>query len=273
MSPTKWITMKHTQAPRRAYQFGGSGVKTYTQEDIFFKLWLPILHQRRYSVMLGPQFRTEQMEFLSQGENPIHELSNWNLRSMGVDLRACIQVDSNAWLMLNGNANQTGNLHDQPQANIPINYTISGAYLRKVSPNKEIGFGLILNRSFHATTPLPILIYHYNYSSRAGIEISLPYKITWRHNLSPADILYLKTEGSTRNYYIERPAATASMFRRTDLDIGVAYNRRINKLVGVEVFGGYRRNLSSQIPADVQVVKGSGTVFSVELYIKPPIRK
>ena len=271
MSPSKWITIKHTQAPGRIYQAFGSSSKTYTQEDLFFKAWIPIVHRPKFALMLGPQFRTEQLEFQSEGENPLHLLSSWNLRSMGMDVRSCINVDSSAWVVMNFNVNQSGNLHDKPQSSVPVNYTFSSVFLRKRSINKEIGFGLMVNKSFDNLTVLPVFVFNYNYSQKGGIEISLPHKIAWRHNLSSSDILYVKTEAMTRSYYIIG-TDNEYAFRRTELDMGVAYNKQFNKIFGAEVFGGYRRNINTRLPHEVNAVKSSGFVFTFEIYFRSPFK-
>lgn len=271
MAPSRWITIKHTQAPGRVYSSFGSAPKTYTQEDLFFKAWIPIVYKSRFALMLGPQYRTEQLEFQSTGENPLHLLSSWNLRSMGADIRSVFRVDSAAFLIMNLNINQSGNLQDQSHDHVPINYTVTSIYLKKKSINKEIGFGFMANRSFGRITVLPVFMFNYNYSSNAGIEISLPQKISWRHNLSPSDILYVKTEAITRSYFIVCDDEYA--FRRTELDMGVAYNKQITKFLGAEVFTGYRRNINTRLPNEITSVKTSGLVLSLELYIRSPFSK
>jgi len=220
--------------------------------------------------MLGPQYRTEQLEFEGSGENPLHLLSSWNLRSIGMDIRSTIKVDSTSWLLFNFNINQSGNLQDQPHSNVPLNYTLSSVFLKKKSVNKEIGFGFMANKSFNTMTILPVFIFNYNYSPKAGIEISLPRKIAWRYNLSPSDIFYAKAEAMTRSYYIVCDNEYA--FRRTELDMGIAYNRQITKFFGAELFGGYRRNISTRLPGEITAIKTSGFVFSLEVYFRSPLK-
>jgi Domain of unknown function (DUF6268) len=270
MAPSRWITIKHTQAPGRVYQSFGSSSKKYSQEDIYFKAWIPVVYKSRFALMLGPQYRTEQLEFQSNGENPLHLLSSWNLRSIGLDVRSLIRVDSAAFLIMNFNTNQSGNLQDQSHDNVPYNYTFTSIYLRKKSINKEIGFGLMANRSFDRFNVLPVFIFNYNYSSKAGLEISLPHKIAWRYNLSPSDIFYAKAEAITRAYFIVCDSEYA--FRRTELDLGVAYNRQITKFMGAEIFAGYRRNINTHLPNEITAVKTSGRVFSFEIYFRSPFK-
>lgn len=271
MAPSRWITIKHTQAPGRVYSTLGSAPKTYTQEDLFFKAWIPVIYKPRFAFMLGPQYRTEQLEFESSGENPLHLLSSWNLRSIGVDVRTVARVDSSAFLVMNLNVNQSGNLQDQSNAHVPVNYTLTSIYLKKKSINKEIGFGIMANRSFDRLTVLPVFVFNYNYSSKAGLEITLPKRIAWRHNLSPSDILFVKAEAVSRSYFIVCDDEYA--FRRTELDMGLAYNKQINKFVGAELFTGYRRNINTRLPNEITAVKASGIVLSLELYIRPPFSK
>ena len=270
MAPSKWITIKNTQAPGRVYKYGNNTSKTYKQEDIYFKAWIPVVHKDKYALMLGPQYRTEQLEFRDKGENPLALLNHWNLRSFGLDVRSLIKVDSAAFLIMNFNMNQSGNLYDQHGA-VPINYTLSTIYLKKKSLNKEVGFGLIANRSFGRVMAFPVLVFNYNFSQKSGIEISLPHKIAWRHNLSPTDILYLKSEVLTRAYWINCAEGDYA-FRRTELDIGVSYNKQITPFFGAEVFGGYRTNINTRLPGEITGVRTSGLAFSFEVYFRSPFK-
>lgn len=274
MAPSKWITIKNTQAPGRVYSFGNGTYKTATHEDVFVKAWLPVVHKSKFSLIVGPQYRTEQIEFQKSGkDNLIPSLSNWSLRSMGVDVRSMNRIDSACWILINANINQSGSRADGSFTNSPLNYTFSAAYLKKRSATNEIGFGLLAGKGFNSITVLPVFIYHNNYSKKAGLEISLPYKISWRYNVTPSDIIYVKAEALTRNYYIRNIENTGyATFRKLDVDMGVVYNRKITKLVGVELFGGYRKNLTSKLPPGVTGIKTSGVAFSLELYIRPPGR-
>jgi hypothetical protein len=272
MAPSKWITIKNTQAPGRVYKSFNTASKKYKLEDIFFKAWIPVVHKDNFALMLGPQYRTEQLEFRDTGENPLALLNHWNLRSFGMDIRSLVKVDSAAFLIMNLNMNQSGNLYDQ-HGNVPVNFTLSTVYLRKKSLNKEVGFGFMANRSFNRVIAFPVIVFNYNFSQKSGIEISLPQKIAWRHNLSPTDILYVKTEVLSRAYWINCPEGEIDYaFRRTELDIGVAYNKQITKFFGAEFFGGYRTNLNTRLPGEISGVRTSGLAFSFEVYFRSPFK-
>jgi hypothetical protein len=171
---------------------------------------------------------------------------------------------------MNFNFNQSGNLYDE-HSNVPINYTFSSVYLRKKTLNKEIGFGFMANKSFDRVIAFPVFVLNYNFSQKSGIEISLPHKIAWRHNLSSTDILYLKAEVMSRAYWINCTDVDYA-FRRTELDMGVTYNKQITKFFGAEVFGGYRTNINTRLPGEVSGVKTSGLVFSFEVYFRSPFK-
>jgi hypothetical protein len=271
MAPPKWITLRNTQAPGRSYKTIGSPDKVCTQEDIYFKAWVPIIHRSKFSMAIGPQYRTEQLEFEGKGENPVHLLSHWNLRYAGADLRSMMSVNDSSWLMFNVNANKSGNFTDYRLKNFPLNLTLSAAYIKKKSNRQEYGAGILVNKSFTGITVLPILIYHYNFSKKAGMEINLPFKAAWRYNASASDILYIKTEALNRTYFVQMQDAQCS-FRTINVDMGVAYNRSFSRLFGAEVFIGYRQNLSSRLPDDVIAVRKSGMAFSLELYVRPPLK-
>lgn len=271
MAPSKWITIRHTQAPGRTYRTVNSQEKLYTQEDFYFKTWIPVIHHPKFSAAIGPQYRTEQLEFEDSGENSIHMLSHWNLRYVGADVRSILAVDSSSWLIFNANVNKSGNFGDYKFNSFPLNYTFSAAFLKKKSNNKEFGAGLIVNKSFTGLTVLPIFVFHYNYSKKAGIEVSLPYKVAWRYNASKSDLFYVKAEALNRNYLIRQPGIACS-FGRTDMDMGIAYNKSFTKLIGMEAFVAYRQNISNRVPNDVLATKKSGMAFTLELYIRSPLK-
>ncbi|WP_229252774.1 DUF6268 family outer membrane beta-barrel protein [Dyadobacter helix] len=270
MAPSKWLTIRHTHAPGKVYRFPGAGTKTFTQEEYFFRAWLPVIHKEKVSVILGPHYRTEQWEMKSSGENPISHMSDWKLRSFGLDLRSLVKLDSSSWLVLTSHISKSGNFGELTARQIPFNYTFSSAFLKRLSPDKEIGAGVMVNRSFKLTV-LPVLLFNYNFSENAGLEMILPQRISFRRNLSPSDIIYLKGEAVTRTYYLRQVSATdPGVCRRVDVDLGLSYNRRLGNYAGFEVFGGYRTNLTNKLVEGASPVKTSGLTATVELYVQPP---
>ncbi|MCF2446543.1 DUF6268 family outer membrane beta-barrel protein [Dyadobacter sp. CY345] len=269
MGPSKWITIEHTQAPGARYRSANSETQRYTQEDIYVRAWVPVLHKPKYAIVLGPHYRTEQLEINSSGENPMHQMSNWKLRSMGVDMKSFFTLDPGAFLILASRVNKSGSLADIPLRNVPLNYSFTAVYLKKKSINKEIGFGLMLSKNQNLTV-LPVFVFNYNFSPKTGVEISLPRRLSFRYNISSKDILSFKSEAVSRSYYITESNNQAGQFRKIDMDSGVMYNRQINKLVGVELFAGYRTNISNTLPAGVVPIKTSGFTAAIELYIRPP---
>jgi hypothetical protein len=211
------------------------------------------------------------LEFKNTQHAEINSISNWNLRSMGLDLRTCIRLDSSSWIIGNFNVNRSGNLSDVPDHRIPLAFTAGAVFLKKKSREKEIGYGFIVNKSYNRFSLLPVLIFNYNFSAKSGIEISLPHKIAWRHNLSSHDILSIRAESSSRNYTLLNQENQLNIFRRTDVDLGVAYNKCITKFVGIELSTAYRQNISLKFPCDIAPATRSGMVFAFEVYLRPPV--
>jgi hypothetical protein len=269
MGPSKWITIKHTQAPGARYRSVNSETQRYTQEDVYVRAWVPVIHKPNYAIVLGPHYRTEQLEIDTKGENPMHQMSNWKLRSMGLDIKSFFKLDSSSFLIVASQLNKSGSLEDIPLKDVPLNYSFTAVYLKKKSVDKEIGFGIMASKNRNLSV-LPVFVFNYNFSPKSGIEISLPKKIAWRYNFSPKDILYLKSEAVSRSYYIAEQNKESGLFRKIDMDTGIMYNRQINKIIGVEIFGGYRTNISNTLPAGVVPIKTSGFTASIELYIRPP---
>jgi len=269
MGPSKWITIRHTQAPGARYQGEKGESQRYTQEDIYVRAWIPVIHKPKYAIVLGPHYRTEQLEINTSGENPMHQMSNWKLRSMGVDMKSFFTLKNNSYLILASQVNKSGSLADVPLKSVPLNYSFTAVYLKKKSLNKEIGVGVMASKNMNFNV-LPVLVFNYNFSPKSGIEISLPKRISYRMNLSPKDILYIKSEAVSRSYYITEKNNESGVFRKIDMDTGILYNRQINKIIGVEVFGGYRMNISNTLPSGVVPIKTSGLTATIELYIRPP---
>ena len=178
MAPSKWITFRTTHAPGKVYRFANGGNKTFTNEEVYVRAWIPLLHKKNFAVVLGPNYRAEQLEFKSSGENPAKKFEGWNLRTFALDLNSFVRLDSTSWLVLTSHINKTGNFAMLSAKEIPLNYTVSASYLKRTSPNKEIGAGVIFNKSYKLTF-LPVFLFNYNLSEKEGIEIMLPKKMAW----------------------------------------------------------------------------------------------
>lgn len=269
-APSRWLTFKSTHAPGKVYQFKGSGQKTYTHEEYYMRAWIPVWNSKKFALVAGPHYRAEQLELKTDGNNPIEHLSDWDLRSYGLDLRSFVRLDSAAWLILTSNLSKSGNHSEMSFKDIPLNATFCAAFLRKKSPRKEIGAGILVNKSYKLTV-LPAFIFNYNFNADMGLEMALPQKVALRRTISPSDILYLKGEAVTRTYYLRGVQNNEpDVCRRVDIDLGVSYNRRIGRYAGIELFGGYRQNLSNKLVEGAIPVKTSGLAATFELYVQPP---
>lgn len=270
MGPSKWLTFRNTHAPGKTFRFNGTDTKRFTQEEYFMRAWVPLVHNKKFVVLLGPNYRTEQLEFKSAGENPVQHMEGWNLRTFALDLNSVVKMDSISWLIFTSHVNKSADFGRLSWQNVPVNYTLSASFLHKKSVNKEIGFGVMMNRSFKVTV-LPVFIFNYNFANNTGLEMMLPKKIVFRKNLSPSDIIYLKSEAVSRTYYLEQVNdASLGVCRRVDIDMGMSYNRKISNYAGVELFAGYRKNVSSRLIEGAVPVRASGFAATIELYIQPP---
>jgi hypothetical protein len=273
MAPSRWITFKYSDHIGLRVQ-SHDQLMNAEQEDLFFKLWVPVLHKPKFTFMIGPQYRTEQLEFekIASSDEVVSRLSSWNLRFWGLDFRSVMRASEKSWYAFDFMLNQSGTLQDDG-GSIPVNYTFSAARINKKSSRKEIGYGLLVNLSGGRLIPLPIFIMNYNFSSRFGVEIGLPKKLAFRYNATDNDRFYLKTEASSRNYFVTGDGIQSYDFRRTDVNLGIAYNRQLNKLIGFELFGGYRKNITHRLPETVQLVRASGPVITAEVFVKVPSLK
>jgi hypothetical protein len=273
MGPSKWITLKHTQAPGKHYRSENGPKKKYTQEDLHVRAWIPVINKPEAAIVVGPSYRTEQLEFKHTGDNPMTRMSDWNLRTIGLDMKSFFRLDPLSYLVVASNISKSGNLTETPLKNIPVNYAFTSVLMMKKSERQEIGLGFMVSKNERFTV-LPVFVFNRNnLSGRSGIEIALPKKVAYRLNLSPSDILYFKSEAVTKNYFTYGTNNVPGRFRLIDLDTGVTYNHVLNKYVGVEVFGGYRANISNRLPAGLVPVRTSGLAATIEVYIQPPFSK
>ncbi|MCF0049365.1 hypothetical protein LXM25_04805 [Dyadobacter sp. LJ53] len=270
MSPSKWLTIRRTQAPGKTYRFNSTDTKRFTQEEYFMRAWVPLVHSKKVAVLLGPNYRAEQLEFKSSGENPVSHMEGWNLRTFALDLNSIVKLDSSSWFIFTSQINKSGDFGRLLWKEIPMNYTLSASFLRRKSVNKEVGLGVMMNKSFKITV-LPVFIFNYNFSNNAGLEMILPKKIAFRKNLTPSDIIYFKSEAVSRTYYLNQLNSDAlGVCRRVDIDMGMSYNRKIGNYAGVEIFAGYRKNVSNRLIEGAVPVRTSGFAGTIELYIQPP---
>jgi len=270
MAPTKWIGYRNVHAPGRIYQTAQGSSSRYTLEENFIKAYLPIAIKRHFAIAAAPYYRSEHFEVKSLGVLAGEQLSTWNLRSVGVDLKVLICLDSAGWMINTANVSKSANVSGTSLGDVPLTYTLSSIYMKRRSPNTEMGIGVMVNRSNNFLV-LPVVVYNHNFANKTGVEITLPQKIAWRYNPTTNDIFYLKAEANTRSYFL--PQLTSDnhdVFRRIDVDLGVAYNRSLTSFMGAELFAGYRRNLSTRLPGTVVAVQSSGCFVTFDLYLKIP---
>jgi hypothetical protein len=183
--------------------------KSIRRKSLYIRASIPILHKPNYAVVIGPHYRTEQLEFKHTGDNPMDRMGNWQLRSMGIDMKSFLRLNRNSYLVIASNVTKSGNLTSVPLRHVPVNYNFASVYMKKRWDRNEIGLGLLVSRA-HNLTILPVFVLNHNFrSEKSGIEIALPKKISWRYNLAPSDIFYLKSEAVTKKLlYLPRQQIT-----------------------------------------------------------------
>jgi hypothetical protein len=269
MIPTKWITVKMSSSPGRNLSHSGETLPV-VYEDIYAKLWLPVLNKPKMKFLVGPSYRTEQLEFRDHHQNSeLGGLSHWNLRSAGLDTRFAYKLNDQRQLGICFNTAYSATVSERPLFHSPLNVNVSALYMHRISDRRERGFGIMYSSNNKGLSVLPVFVWNETFNSRNGLEVSLPYKIAWRHNFSLTDIVHVKAEGSSRNYFIS--SENDAQFRRRDLDLGIAYTRILNRWMGFELFSGYRYNLSTELPAETSVNR-SGVALSVELFVLPAFK-
>ena len=257
-------------APGRIYQTPQGSSSRYTLEENYFKAYIPVAIKKHFAIAAAPYYRSEHFEVKSLYPSAGEQLSTWNLRSVGVDFKALICLDSAGWIINTANISKSANVAGSSLSDVPLTYTLSSIFMKRRSATTEMGLGLMVNRSNNFLV-LPVVVYNHNFRNKMGVEIMLPHKLAWRYNPTENDILYAKAEANTRSYFLPQLTSDGhDVFRRIDVDMGIAYNRSFTSFMGAELFAGYRRNLSTRIPGSVIAVQSSGCFVTVDLYLKVP---
>jgi hypothetical protein len=264
--PQKWITIKHSVSPNRVLQYNGQSYSA-DFEDIYAKIWLPVVMHEKFKIAAGASYRTEQIEIEDLTNSEVNAISHWNLRAAGLDIRTISQLSEKHSLVVGANFSYSAAIRSVPLGSAPLNYTLSAVFMNRRSANKEVGFGLLHSGNMGSLPFLPIIVWNETFNKRNGIEMSLPYKLAWRHNLSERSILHFKAEAVRRSYFVDQ--TSHEQCRRLDVDLGISFTRLFNKWLGVEVFSGFRQNLSSEIPNNISLKTSSGIAVSTEIFILP----
>lgn len=67
-APSKWQTFRTTRSPGQVYNFANAGSSTYIYEEYFARVWLSVVHNKRVTVLIEPNYRTEQFKSETPGE-------------------------------------------------------------------------------------------------------------------------------------------------------------------------------------------------------------
>src|SRR5687767_15277641 len=74
--PQKWITIKHSVSPNRVLQYNGQNYSA-DFEDIYAKIWLPVVMHEKFKIVAGASYRTEQIEFEGPINSELNTISHW----------------------------------------------------------------------------------------------------------------------------------------------------------------------------------------------------
>lgn len=270
VTPDKWMVFRHSTSPGQ--QLGYDGRKWNASfEDIYGKIWLPVLLKDKYKLIVGPYYRAEQIEIDGTTEKHFDCVGHWNLRSAGVDSKLQLSLDRQRSLLFGVNFSQAASTENLELKSTQIGYTASALYRKRYSENEELGWGIMYSNNLSGITLLPIILWNKTFNSRYGVELAAPYKLAMRYNASEKDIFHLKSEGESRNYLIPS-GENFDRYSRVDLRMGLSYTRLINRWIGVEVFSGYRRNLRAELPNGITLKKNSGLATSIEMFVIPAFK-
>ncbi|MEZ4972672.1 MAG: DUF6268 family outer membrane beta-barrel protein [Cyclobacteriaceae bacterium] len=271
MVPDKWINFRHSTSPGQQFSYNGEKWNA-AAEDIYAKIWLPVLLKEKYKLIVGPYYRAEQIEFEGATHEELACIDHWNLRSAGIDSKLQVKLGEQRSLLFGVNFSQAASTENLSLKSTKIGYTATALYRKRFSTNEELGFGVIYGNNLSGITILPIILWNKTFNDRYGVELAAPYKLAMRYNASDKDIFHLKSEGDSRNYLVPN-GTDLNRYSRVDLRMGLSYTRLINRWIGVEVFSGYRRNLRSELPNGITLKKNSGLATSVELFVIPAFKK
>ncbi len=254
-SPTKGLVFEYGMNPAvNLQQTGDSDISANSLNKRFkVKLKAPLINKEGLKVIAGWNFYGEEYRLQNvegEGFKLFEDIDNRDLKSSSLTLSAIKPVNDKYYLAVKAQASFNGDyngLFDFNQDYASYNLaTILGVKKRN---DLEWGVGLLFRYSPNNNNNLPVLpfaFYNRTFNDKWGIEAIVPSSIKARYNINPRNILLFGPEFESRNYFINNESSAPYTLRRSEIRLGVDYQKHLGSWFWLEVSGGYTHNLNTK---------------------------
>jgi hypothetical protein len=285
-SPAKGLLFEYGVNPNVMLREGGNSDISANSLSKRFKIKLkaPVINREDLKVIAGWNFYGEEYRFQNLGDQSFRlfkDMDNRDLKSSSLTLSTIKPINNKFYLALKAQATFNGDYaglinFDQDYASYNL-ATILGV---KKNSNLEWGLGLLLRYAPNNNNNLPVLpfaFYNRTFNEKWGIEAIIPSSIKARYNINPRNIILFGPEFESRNYFINNDVVAPYTLRRSEIRLGIDYQRHLGSWFWLEVSGGYTHNLNTKFELDrtqgqynAYDFNASGSpYFKVGLFISP----
>jgi hypothetical protein len=265
-------------------------VKVRRNERFDTKLKVPLIHQPKFSFMLGFQYTLERYHFLSiipENYPLFKRLNETDLKTASVSAYVIRPLNHKLYTSFRVSASWHGD-YDKFVSfdNRYAIYRVAGLIGLKKNDYVEYGVGLMFNKGFRNTRLLPFGFYNRTFNDHWGIEAAIPVSIKGRYNFSPRTLILFGSEYSSQNYALKvkepsmnpfqpQPEKAPYHYHRSSVDLTASLYQQLSGWTWIEFKAGYAFNLNSQardLPARQNYdLQPSGSLLGqISFFVSPP---
>lgn len=250
------------------------------------KLRGPIVNRPQMKMVLGVSLSIEEFEFddVESIDDPLlNSLEDRPLRTAGIDLYSVRSFKGNKYLVSRLQTRLNG---DFTKSSSPlkrfVRFDAVSVFGWKLDANRTFGAGLAFSHIYGKARILPVIIYYNSFAPRWGFEANLPANARLRFSPDPKHSIYAGLRIRGANYRLE-PTETALPYilEKSELNMGLEFEREIHDWLWFGLKCGYRNNLSMEVSSSSALTLGPGDhivetdvdnslYFGASIFIVPP---
>lgn len=255
------------------------------KERLDAKLKIPLLNKDEWKALIGlyHSFEKYTFDYIAPPNNYyFNAIDDQMLKRTRATAFLFKALDSRNYLALRLGASFNGNYEGLVQ--FDNRYAVYRAALVwgfKKTNDKELGIGLLMNKSFRRTAVYPFLIYNRTFNEKWGIESVLPVKISLRRNLNEESLLLASAEYWSSAYSMDIVPNEASRvvdfhFKSSAMHFYVDWqNRLLSNWTWTSLKLGYAWNFDSRFintetDQNFNAFPSHSIFVSVGFFLSPP---
>ncbi|MBT8220259.1 MAG: hypothetical protein KJP00_10555 [Bacteroidia bacterium] len=246
----------------------------------------PLVLKDNFNLIVGYKLFKESFRFDNIGndyENVLLALRGESLRSSTITAYMTKPLNETKYLIGVFRYSSNGNYGSKLIAfeNRYAIYKMFVAYVHKPTPDKEIGFGLNVQKSFRRFAAIPLIIYNKTFNNRWGIEAILPGSFFGRYNFGARAIALMGFEFSGKTYRLSMEDDMNPFdysYNHSEISGVLRYERHLYSWIWANFKVGWRVNFRSEFEAksdfstDFQMDPTDGLFLQLGIFVSPGSR-